>query len=231
MKSYPEKLLILYKLVEYRYVLTAIDDVFVMHHRAPDDFLFELRPPLNLTMLGTNSYSSALLDLAGDLEDGYHLLVNRDQFLENLEAMALRHAPAKSRDAVDEAVQLIAERTPVQIHHHRDTTSNLYSIKRMCVGSDPRKTARCYELDSLDCMSRSGPRGPTGCGTCWWKSCSMLQRLQRRWPPGRAGAHGTGLTCRRSTTSRPTAMTATQTAMRMNKDEQRSHGRSPQVLK
>lgn len=156
MKSYPEKLLILfpvYKLVEYRYELTAIDDVFVVHRHAPEDFLFELRPPLNLTTRGANSYSSVLRDLAEVLEDGYHLLiVDRDRFLENLEAMALRHAPAKSRTAVDQAIQLITDRTPVQIHDHRFVGRGYYEVRRMSAGHYPRKTGRCQNLDSPDCM-------------------------------------------------------------------------------
>lgn len=158
MKTYPNKLVILfpiYEAVDYRHKLTAIDDALVVHRRARGDYQFELRPMLKLTARGHSSYGNALHRLAIDLEAGHTvLIVDRDRFLGDLETLARQHATAKNKQAVERAVQVVTERTTFQIRDHLDTDSSQYRANRMLIAARQRRTKPDrHESNSLNCRN------------------------------------------------------------------------------
>lgn len=158
MKTHPTKLLILFPMytpVEYRHRLDAIDDALVVHRRVSGEFQFELRPMIKLSARGASSYGAALQRLATDLEAGYIVVVvDRDRFLADLEALAREHAIAKDRGAVECAAQVIAERTTFQIRDHLDSSAAQYRVNRMLVASRARRTkAYPHESNGLNCQN------------------------------------------------------------------------------
>lgn len=116
MNSHPAKLLILFPMYESRGVrqrLSAIDDALVVHRSADGRFQFALR---NVQKLGPRSYAKWLIGLAADLAAGYvAVVVERDGFLADIEALALQHVSAEDRAALDRAILVVAERTRHQI--------------------------------------------------------------------------------------------------------------------
>ena len=157
MKNHPAKLLILFPIYEardYRRQLTAIDDALVVHRRPDGAFLLELRPMVKLTTRGASSYAAALLRLAADLEAGHTvMIVDRDQFLGDLERLAREHAGTKDQDAVERAAQVVAERTTFQIRDHLDTDDSQYHANRTIIAARQRRTkADRNESNGLNCM-------------------------------------------------------------------------------
>lgn len=143
MKTYPNKLLILFPMyvpVDYRYRLSAIDDALAVHRSPSGEYQFELRPMVKLAASGANSHASALARLAADLETGYTVvIVERDRFLADLEALARAH-PGKDKDAVERAAQIVAERTTFQVRDHLDCDSREHLVTRKLVAARPRQT-------------------------------------------------------------------------------------------
>ncbi len=156
MKTHPAKLLILFPIYEardYRRQLTAIDDALVVHRRPDGAFLLELRGMVKLTTRGANSYATALIRLAADLETGHTvIIVDRDQFLADLERLAREHA-GKDGQAVERAAQVITERTAFQVRDHMDTDDRQYQVNRFVISKRERRTkARPHESSGLNCM-------------------------------------------------------------------------------
>jgi len=144
MTPYPPKLKILFpmrQLRDYRRHLVALDDTFVVHRRSDGEFLMQLDP---LMKLGARSYPKCFIDIAADLEAGYSfVIVDRDQFLADIESLARKHAANKDRDAVERAAQLIAEHTRYRIRNHREDSDDIQSrANRMLIASRPRRTKR-----------------------------------------------------------------------------------------
>lgn len=157
MKKHPARLIILFPIYEprdYRRYLVAIDDALVVHRNANDAFLLELRPMAKLTGRGANTYTAALLRLAADLEAGYTvMIVDRDQFLSDLETLAREHAAASDRDAVERAVQVVTERTTFQIRDHADSSNSESRIARIIVAARERRTKPSpNEGNSFNCQ-------------------------------------------------------------------------------
>ncbi len=116
MNTHPAKLLVLFPMYRpegIRQRLWAIDDALVVH-RGPDGrFRFAAR---DMRRLGPRSYAGWLVAFAADLAAGYFaVVVGRDDFLADVEALALRHASAGDRAAVEKAIAVVAERTRHQI--------------------------------------------------------------------------------------------------------------------
>lgn len=157
MNTHPPKLLVIFPMHEprdYRRHLTAIDDTLVVHHRADGSFQLDLRPMVTLKTRGTNSYATTLVRLAADLEAGYHaVIVDRDQFLGDLERLALQHATAASREEVEKAAHVVSERTRYQTSDHLDTKLSQYKAGRMIIAARPRRTeANRDEASGLNCQ-------------------------------------------------------------------------------
>lgn len=140
MNLYPTKLKILfpmYQAKDYRHHLTAIDDALIVHRRVDGEFLLQLD---SLRKLGARSFARCLIDLAADLEAGYTLMiVDRDRFLTELEALARKHASAKERDEVERSAQLVAEHVQYRIRDHLDASIQ-YKAARMIIASRARRT-------------------------------------------------------------------------------------------
>lgn len=142
MTPYPAKLKILFpmrELRDYRRHLVALDDTFVVHRRSDGEFLMQLDP---LQKLGARSYAKCFIRIAADLEAGYSfVIVDRDRFLADIEALAREHAASKDRDAVERAAQLIAEHTRYRIRDHLEDSDDIQSrANRMLIASRPRRT-------------------------------------------------------------------------------------------
>lgn len=116
MNTHPAKLLVLFPMYEPKGVrqhLSAIDDSLVVHRSADGRFQFAMR---DMRKLGPRSYAQWLIGFAADLAVGYvAVVVERDAFLADIEALALQHVSAKDRDALDGAILVVAERTQHQI--------------------------------------------------------------------------------------------------------------------
>lgn len=158
MKTHPPKLLVLFPMYEprnYRHHLVAIDDALVVHRSSPIEYQLELRPMVKLSAKGQNSYGQSLLRLAADLEAGYIVVVvDRDQFLSDLESLARRHVAPKDLDAIERAAQVVGERTTFQIKEHDDTDNAQYEINRRLVASRRRRTkADPHEREGLSCIA------------------------------------------------------------------------------
>src|SRR5690242_16239084 len=128
MTPYPNKLKILFpmrELRDYRRHLVALDDTFVVHRRSDGEFLLQLDP---LMKLGARSYAKCFIGIAADLEAGYtFVIVDRDQFLADIEALAREHAANKDRNAVERAAQLIAEHTRYRLRNHLEDGDDVQS--------------------------------------------------------------------------------------------------------
>ena len=202
MKTHPARLIILFPIYEprdYRRCLVAIDDALVVHRDPGDTFLLELRPMAKLTGRGANTYTAALLRLAADLEAGYTvMIVDRDQFLSDLEALAREHAAASDCDAVERAVQVITERTTFQIRDHADSSNSESLTARLIIAARERRTrADPHEGTSLNCMHGiPTPRSEQLWNVLRYEWCYPRANAAAR-PLGSAGARGTGPTCRR----------------------------------
>lgn len=142
MTPYPNKLKILFpmrELRDYRRHLVALDDTFVVHRRSDGEFLMQLDP---LMKLGARSYAKCFIGIAADLEAGYtFMIVDRDQFLADIEALARKHAANKDRNAVERAAQLIAEHTRYRLRNHLEDGDDVQSqANRMVIASRARRT-------------------------------------------------------------------------------------------
>lgn len=154
MNHYPAKLKILvpmYRVRDYRRHLIAIDDMLVAHRRPDGEFLLQLDPMLKLS---ARSYAKCLIDLAADLEAGYmFVIVDRDRFLAELEALARKHATSKNRDDVERAAQVVAEHSHYQIRDHLDAGDVQYRAARMMIASRARRIRRSPgETTGLNCQ-------------------------------------------------------------------------------
>ncbi len=157
MVTHPPKLIVIFAIYaakDYRRYLSAIDDALVVHRSVDGRVRLELRPMVKLTARGASSYGAVLQRLAADLEAGYRIvIVDRDTFLANLESLALEHATASDRDAIERAAQIIAERTPFQIFDHLFDAPVEYRMGRMILGGRKRRTkADRNEQNGLNCM-------------------------------------------------------------------------------
>ncbi|VVT21878.1 conserved hypothetical protein [Sphingomonas sp. EC-HK361] len=140
MKTHPTKLIVLFPMHEarhYRHRLTAVDDTLVVHHRGDGSFQFELRA---LTKFTPRGYAKYLIELAADLEAGYRIvIVDRDIFLRDLEALAYANAAASNRDLVERASLVVAERTRYQIRDHAEGDDQ-HRVGRMIIAARTRRT-------------------------------------------------------------------------------------------
>lgn len=144
MNAHPAKLLILFPMYEPkgpRQALAVIDDALVVHRRADGQFQFGTR---DMTKLGPRSYAKWLIAFAADLNAGYvAVVVERDDFLVEVERLAREHVSARDRDALELAIQTIAERTPHQIldpvSGGGDRESQIY---RMVVIRRPKRSGK-----------------------------------------------------------------------------------------
>lgn len=157
MDTHPPKLLVIvpmYTPKEYRRRLTAIDDALVVHHRADGRFQLELRPMVKLSAQGQHSYGTTLHQFAADLEAGYRVvIVDRDQYLGDLERLARDHASDKDREMIERAAQVIAERTRHQILDSLFEAPAEYRFGRMILSQRERRTkADKHEQSGLNCM-------------------------------------------------------------------------------
>lgn len=139
--TYPDKLIVLvpmHKVQDYRRRLSAVDDAVVVHRRPDGQFVFELRP---MASLSPRTYGKYLVALAADLETGHtFIIVDRDQFIDDLQALALAHATAKEREAVERACRIVAERTRYQIRDHLDVSNAQHQLCCKMIVSAPRET-------------------------------------------------------------------------------------------
>ena len=144
MNKHPTKLIVMvpiYSVKGCRRVLTAIDDAVVVHHHADGRFDLEHRPMVTLSASGANSYAAALDRLADDLLRSYRIvMVDRDDFVRDLEQQAHAHASDEDRDAIEQAAQVIAERTTFQLFDHMFAGTSEYEISRQLIGLRERRT-------------------------------------------------------------------------------------------
>lgn len=151
MNKHPTKLVVMYSVYDIdgcRRRLTAIDDAFVVHHGADGCFAFDHRPMVTLTASGANNYAAALGHLADDLQRGYRVvMVDRDEFVRDLEMQALAHATDENRATVELAAQVVAERMLFQLSDHRFPGTREYEIARALHGMRERRTKpdRCEQ--------------------------------------------------------------------------------------
>lgn len=142
--KHPAKLIVLYPIFTVegcRRRLTAIDDALVVHHGADGRFDFDHRLMVTLTACGPNSYATALGRLADDLERGYRvIMVQRDDFIRDLETQALAHATDENRAAVELAAHVVAGRTLFQLRDHQFPGTAEYEIAREIHGMRERRT-------------------------------------------------------------------------------------------
>lgn len=154
---HPPKLLIMFPIytpVEYRRQLTALDDALVVHHHADGRFQLDLRPMIKLTTRGQRSFGAALRQLAADIEAGYCvIIVERDQYLADLERLARANATSRDRDAIERAVQIVMERIDRQVFDNLFDSPREYLVGRMLTARQPRRTkANKHETPGLNCM-------------------------------------------------------------------------------
>ena len=154
---HPPKLLIMFPIytpVEYRRQLTALDDALVVHHHADGRFQLDLRAMIRLTTRGQRSFGAALRQLAADLEAGYCvIIVERDQYLADLERLARANATSRDRDAIERAVQIVMERIDRQVFDNLFDSPREYLVGRMLTARQPRRTkANKHETPGLNCM-------------------------------------------------------------------------------
>ncbi|KKI17944.1 hypothetical protein XM50_17215 [Sphingomonas sp. Ag1] len=144
----------MYTAREYRRHLTAIDDALIVHRYADGRFQLELRPMVKLASRGAKSYGAALRQLAADLEAGYRaVIVDRDNFLSDLEQLAREHATDKDRDEIERAAQVVAERTRHQVWDSLFEAPAEYRMGRMLLAARQRRTkADRDEQNGLNCM-------------------------------------------------------------------------------
>lgn len=144
MDTHPPKLLVIFPIYtpkEYRRHLTAMDDALVVHQRADGRFQLELRPMVKLTTKGQRSYGAMLRQLAADLEAGFRVvIVDRDQYLGDLERLAREHATDKDREAIERAAQVVATRTRHQILDSLFKAPAEYLFGRMLLSQRERRT-------------------------------------------------------------------------------------------
>lgn len=193
MDTHPPKLLVIFPMYtpkEYRRHLTAVDDALVVHQRVEGRFQLELRPMVKFAVRGARSYGAMLRQFAADLEADYRVvIVDRDQYLGDLERLAREHATDKDREAIERAAQVIAERTRHQILDSLFKAPAEYLFGRMLLSERERRTkVRKGEQAGLSMMfgvptPRSellwhslrhqwcGPRGNAAGRTAWEKWC------------------------------------------------------------
>ena len=152
--NHPAKLLVLFPIWEVRgnrRQLVAIDDALVVHHRA-GDFQLELRPMARLRSTGPHGYATILRRLATDLTAGYRIvIVERDAVLAELERLARERTKGQACDAVEHAMQVIAERIRYQIDDHLRPAAPEYLFGRMILAARERRTkARPGEAPGLN---------------------------------------------------------------------------------
>lgn len=144
MNKHPTKLIVMvpiYSVQGRRRVLSAIDDAVVVHHGADGRFALEHRQMVTLSAAGANSYAAALVRLADDLLHSHRIVVvDRDDFVRDLEQQARDHATDESRDAIELAAQVVAERTTFQLFDHRFKSTAEYEIAREIIGMRQRRT-------------------------------------------------------------------------------------------
>ena len=153
--TYPDKLIVLFPMHqprEYRRPLSAVDDALVVHRRPDGEWLLELR---RMAKLGPRRYASYLRQVAADLEAGYTLvIVDRDEFLEELTRLALANATAREREATERAAQIIDERRRFQTRNHDEALDIEHQFGRSLIASRERRTrAYAYEKNrnTLNC--------------------------------------------------------------------------------
>ena len=144
MNKHPTKLIVMvpvYTVKGCRRVLSAIDDAVVVHHHADGQFDLGHRSMVSLTPTGTTSYAAALARLADDLQRSYRIvIIDRDDVVANLVQLARDHATDEGRGAIEQAVQVIAERTTFQLFDHLFKGTTEYEIARQLIGMRERRT-------------------------------------------------------------------------------------------
>jgi hypothetical protein len=156
MNVHPAKLLILFPMYQpegVRQRLSAIDDALVVHRDVEGRFRFEMR---DMVRLGPRSYAKWLIRFAADLAAGYvAVVVGRDAFLADVERLARDHVSAADRDALELAVQTIAERTRHQIldpvEGEGDRECQIY---RMVIVRRPKRVGkRDWSRHGVECIN------------------------------------------------------------------------------
>ena len=144
MNKHPTKLIVMvpiYTVKNSRRILSAIDDAVVVHHHADGRFDLGHRPMVILTPTGITSYAAALAHLADDLQRSHRIvMVDRDDVVANLVQQARDHATDQDRGAIEQAAQLIAERTTFQLFDHMFKGTSEYEISRQLIGMRERRT-------------------------------------------------------------------------------------------
>ena len=144
MKTYPNKLIVMFPMRDvrdYRQTLVAIDDALVVHRDLDGVYAFELRPMVKLTAKRTNGAAAVLQRLSDDLRSGHTVvMVERDQFVDDLAALARLNATDKTREEIETAIAAVIEAKAHLLRDHLETDVPQYKANRLIVGARERCT-------------------------------------------------------------------------------------------